>query len=77
MAYSGLRDLVLDLAEELSSLDQARRNVDTSAARKALDGFIDLIIEVATVISRCYSRSRLGEHINHAFCAMPLLNQRH
>ena len=58
-----LRDVVLELAEELKSATSgtAARAYETEPAREALDKMIELIIDAAMEISRRYAHSKTGE----------------
>ena len=62
-AFMDLRDVVLDLTEELRSAtsDAAVRAYETDMAKEALDKMIELVVDAATEISRRYSRSKPGE----------------
>ena len=53
--------MVLDLVKELDQAREERKQFNTSAARKTLDDFIALIVEIAEEVSRCYARSKAGE----------------
>ena len=62
-AFTELRDVVLELAEELrlATSGAAVRAYETDMAREALDKMIELIVDAAMEISRRYSRSKTGE----------------
>ena len=58
-----LRDVVLELAEELESRTSAAASkaYETELARDALDKMIELIVDAAMEISRRYAHSKPGE----------------
>ena len=61
-AFMDLRDVVLELVEELESrtTGAAIKVYETELARHALDKMIELIIDAAMEISRRYAHSKLG-----------------
>ena len=60
-SYAALRDVVLQLADELEFAREASKRFDCASAQNAINGLIDLVIQAASEISRCYGRRKFGE----------------